>query len=526
VSSPGPHTLPAGWIWAELSAIADVRLGKMLSPKAYEDGLLQLPYLRNENVRWFRVDMGDIKRMGFKPAEVDRYSVRPGDLLVCEGGEPGRCAVVPEHVGNLMFQKALHRVRPLAGVVSTELLQYAFRHFTDTGTVIPRASETTIRHLPLEKIETLLVPIPPPAEQRRIVEKIEELFSKLDAGVEALERVRANLKRYRAAVLKAAVEGRLTEAWRAQHPDVEPASELLERILAERRRAWEEEQLAKFSEQGKTPPKNWRSRYKEPEPPDSTNLPDLPQGWVTLGLGDCATLITKGGTPTSYGHQYTESGIPFVRVEHLSDGRINGESIAQFIDAAADHTLKRSRLRPGDLLFSIAGTIGRTALVSAEDVPANTNQAVAIIRGCDPVLNPRFLRVFLSSSSVQHQALGNARGGAMNNISLGDVRSVLVNIPPLVEQAEIVSEVERRLSVLEEIGRETDAGLKRAARLRQAILKRAFEGRLVPQDPNDEPASVLLERITRERGAAKPRKQRTRSRRQSRAAGEQVAQDA
>ena len=118
------------------------------------------------------------------------------------------------------------------------------------------------------------------SEQRRIVAKIEELFSDLDAGVAALKRIKANLKRYRAAVLKAAVEGRLTEAWRAKHPNTEPATKLLERILAERRKKWEADQLAKFAAAEKTPPKGWREKYVEPLPPDTSGLPELPQGWV------------------------------------------------------------------------------------------------------------------------------------------------------------------------------------------------------------------------------------------------------
>ncbi len=131
-------------------------------------------------------------------------------------------------------------------------------------------------------------------EQRRIDAKIEELFSDLDAGVAALERVRANLKRYRAAVLKAAVEGKLTEEWRAQHPDTEPASVLLDRILTERRRQWEQAQLAKFAHAGKQPPKGWQAKYEEPDPPDARGLPSLPGVWRWMRLDSLASI--EGGT--------------------------------------------------------------------------------------------------------------------------------------------------------------------------------------------------------------------------------------
>ena len=141
-------------------------------------------------------------------------------------------------------------------------------HFSDSAASHRNRSERLVQRLAASTrslngtIKTLPVPIAPLNEQSRIVAKIEELFSDLDAGVANLLRVRANLKRYRAAVLKAAVEGKLTEDWRAQHPDTEPASVLLERILTERRRKWEEDQLAKFAEAGKQPPKGWQEKYR------------------------------------------------------------------------------------------------------------------------------------------------------------------------------------------------------------------------------------------------------------------------
>jgi len=141
---------------------------------------------------------------------------------------------------------------------------------------------------PFVKVGTTLerlFALPPLPEQRRIVAKIEELFSDLDAGVAALERVRANLKRYRAAVLRAAVEGRLTEEWRTRNPATEPAAKLLERILAERRAKWEQDQLRKFKEGGKTPPKGWKEKYEEPAPMRDRPSIELPGDWCWAALG-------------------------------------------------------------------------------------------------------------------------------------------------------------------------------------------------------------------------------------------------
>jgi type I restriction enzyme S subunit len=169
----------------------------------------------------------------------------------------------------------------------------------------------------------------------------------------------------------------------------------------------------------------------------------VPQNWTSGNLSELASLITKGSTPTTYGHKYKSVGIPFIRVENLTDGYIDTSSVTMFIDDAANETLRRSRLCSGDVLISIAGTIGRIAVVRDENVPANINQALAIIRGTDCVLAPLFLMYFLRSSAAHQRALKDARGGAMNNISLGDVARLNVPIPPKREQQRIIEEIEK-----------------------------------------------------------------------------------
>ena len=147
-------------------------------------------------------------------------------------------------------------------------------------------------------------------EQHRIVAKIEELFSDLDAGVAALKRAKANLKRYRAAVLKAAVEGKLTEEWRAKNPPKEPAAKLLERILKERRKKWEEDQLAAYEANGKQPPKNWRDKYQEPAGPDTANLPALPEGWCWAAVEQLGDVQLGTAAFSEASHRPTHAAIP------------------------------------------------------------------------------------------------------------------------------------------------------------------------------------------------------------------------
>jgi type I restriction enzyme S subunit len=190
-------------------------------------------------------------------------------------------------------------------------------YFIYFGTIADRFSRhytgTTIKHLTGASLSQVHFPLPPLNEQHRIVSKIEELFSDLDAGIAALKRAKANLKRYRAADLKFAVEGKLTEEWRAKHPHAEPASKLLARILTERRQKWESDQLAKFNAAGKEPPKGWKEIYVEPTPPDTTDLPELPESWCWV----CVEQLAKGSLPGWQGFDYVDVGIPFVRSQNI-----------------------------------------------------------------------------------------------------------------------------------------------------------------------------------------------------------------
>ena len=158
-------------------------------------------------------------------------------------------------------------------------------------------------------------------------------------------------------------------------------------------------------------------------------MSDLPKGWLSFNLEDISSLITKGTTPTSLGFKFSKTGIRFIKIENIKNKKLITETVHDFISEEVHESLKRSQLQPNDILFSIAGTIGETCLVQNKDLPANTNQAVAIIRGTTNFCDSQFLLYQLSSSVVQSLKY-KARGGAMNNISLGDLRQQKITLPP------------------------------------------------------------------------------------------------
>lgn len=313
-------------------------------------------------------------------------------------------------------------------------------------------------------IRDTLLPVPPLAEQQRIVAEIEKQFTRLEAGVAALRRVQANLKRYRAAVLKAACEGRLVpteaELARAENRAFETGAALLARILAERRKNWQR-----------------RGNYKEPAALDTVGLPQTPKGWTWATLDQ----IGQEGRPIIYGiikpGPHIPDGVPYVRVTEMKDGHIDVPNLKR---ASHERAAKfaRATLAAGDVLISKDGTIGRVAVVPPELAGGNITQHVM-----RAPIHAMMLRDFVvwatRSDRCQHWLTGETRGVALRGVNVEDFRRLPIPIPPLAEQTRIVAEVERRLSVVEELEAAVSTNLLRSTRLRQSILQKAFTGQLL-----------------------------------------------
>ena len=498
--------IPPGWSWTTLKDVTSPR-GQKMKPKDLSGApFIGLEHIEAHTMKLLEVGHADkMKSAGsyFESGDVLYGRLRPYLNKIHEasftGLASGEFIVFPRHdyLDNVFLKYFLNQV---------EFVSYATR--LNTGDR-PRVDFDQLADYPF--------PLPPLNEQRCIVAEVKKQFTRLDASVASLKRVQDNLKRYRASLLQAATEGRLVpteaELARAESRDYEPADQLLKRILAERRERWESQEKR-------------RGKYKEPAAPDTSELPELPEGWVWASAGQ--TTEVKGGIQKQPKRAPRNNSQPFLRVANVQRGNLLLEEIHRIEVFSGE--LDKYRLISGDLLI-VEGNgspreIGRMALWR-DQIPDCVHQNHIIRARALGGVAPQYIEAYWNSRSGASRVVSVASStSGLYTLSATKVSALPVPLPPLCEQHRIVAELEKRLSLLEKAEDVVESNLKKADHLRQSILKRAFSGSLVPQDPSDEPASVLLERIKEEREAAKAAEKnakRVRPRRNKRSAPQESA---
>ena len=448
--------LPKGWVRTRLENCVDILDSRRVPVNADEREK------RTGNVPYY----GATGQVGW----IDDYLFDEELVLLGEDGAPfleplkNKAYIVR---GKSWVNNHAHVLRAIASLTSNSFVCHYLNVFDYTGFV----SGTTRFKLNQSPMRTIPVPLPPLPEQHRIVAKIEELFTRLNAGVEALRKIKTQVKCYRQAVLKHAFEGKLTAEWRQVHKDeLESASLPLERIKQERQ-------------------KNVKFKYKELPPLDTSDLPELPEGWVWTKLGEVASDPQYGWTTSAAVH----GKLRLLRTTDITSGYVDWTSVPFCKDEPPD--IQKYLLHDGDIVISRAGSVGYSHLVKN---PPDAIFASYLIR-FKPLINRSYFALFLMSPSYWESISEKSIGIALANVNASKLKQISIPFPPLPEQHRIVEEIERCFSVADQIEKTLDHSLKQAERLRQSILKRAFEGKLVSQDPNDEPAEKLLERIKEER---------------------------
>jgi len=437
------RSFPEHWVLTELGNILYLKNGYSFKSTDYcEEGI---PLVRISDIQDGRINLDTTVKVPNRLLKSD-FIIENGDLLIAmSGATTGKFGIYignetilqNQRVGNLkLYSKSL---------VSTKYRDYLIASLRD---IIQKSAYGGAQpNISPEKIHKLIIPLPPLNEQKRIVAKLDAILPKVKSARDRLEKIPAILKKFRQSVLAAACSGKLTEDWREEYAQ-RTGKELSE---------WEEVKLESISE-----------------------------------------LITKGASPNWQGIKYTEDKqVLFITSENVYPLELKLD-IKKYVEFSFNEKQKRSILKKGDLLTNIVGaSIGRSAHYNMDDI-ANVNQAVAIIRLLDK-REVDFFLIYLNSPDYISILNNNKVDVARANISLTDLKNMLVPRPPLEEQQEIVRRVEKLFALADSIEEKYKKAYERVEKLEQAILAKAFRGELVEPDPNDEPAEELLKRILEEK---------------------------
>ena len=426
-----PFDLPEGWEWVRLGSVGDMTLGKMLDVTKNK-GTLR-PYLRNINVRWGAFELSDVLEMRFEDDELERYSIRHGDLVICEGGEPGRCAVwQSEEV--VFYQKALHRVRAIE--VLPEFLYYVIRHFIISNQYERYYTGTTIKHLTGQSLRIIPIPLPPLNEQKLIVEHLQRIIEEIDK-IETEKTEALSLVLFaKSKILDLAIRGQLVP----QDPDDEPASVLLERIRAEKEELIKQGKIKRNKKESiifRGEDNSYYEKIGDKVENISDEIPfELPDGWFFVRLKELWELISgRDLSPSEYNADGV--GIPYITgASNFVDGKV---------ELARWTTSPQVITEAGDLLLTCKGTIGGMAFNDFGN--AHIARQIMAIRNTF-TLNSEYLALCMR---FYINAIKDAAKGLIPGISREDILNLILPVPSPNYQAKIVERVAEVTNILSAI---------------------------------------------------------------------------
>jgi type I restriction enzyme S subunit len=501
-------TIPTNWQWATIADIGEVVSGGTPSTKN--------PSFWGGTVNWISpVDLGGYNnKFIFKGAksltetglENSAAKLMPAGSIHFSSRAPIGYVVISKT--NISTSQGFKSIVPAKGIFN----EYVYYFLKSAKRIAEeRASGTTFKELSGKAFSELPIPIPPVDEQHRIVEKIDELFSELDQGIDSLKTCGDHLKVYRQALLKQAFEGKLTEQWRNAHTDQLKTVEQLLTLIKEEREQHYQQQLEEWEEAVKTWEENGKQDKKPSKPQKLTHLlpltkqelnklPPLPKEWVWVRLSVVAENIQIGPFGSLL-HQsdYIKNGVPLVNPSHIKNQRIEPDWNLSVTKQKLSE-LSSYIMRTGDIVIGRRGEMGRCAVVTEKENGFLCGTGSLFIRLL-PNHNPNFYCYSLSSQRVKDFLSEKSIGTTMQNLNQEIIHNVPVPLCTFSEQQKIIEEVDREMTVLSEVKNTIEENLQKAEILRQSILEKAFSGQLVLQAPNDEPGSILLERIRAEREA-------------------------
>jgi type I restriction enzyme S subunit len=430
-------------------------------------------FTKNEGAPLLRIrDIVPGRTQTFYEGDYDpTYLVQPGELVVGMDGD-FNCALWAGP--RALLNQRVCKITPDESRYSKRFLLHVLPGYL--AAINASTPSLTVKHLSSRTVAEIPLPCPPLSEQVEIADKLDEQLTRLDAGVAALKRLQANLKRYRAAVLKAACEGRLVpteaEVARQEGRSYEPASALLDRILAD-------QEVERAALVGQSPKKR---RYQRPSAPQPGSQ-ELPEGWIWTGIDQLAAGAPNAIKAGPFGSalkksSYVPSGFKIYGQEQV----IRGDATFgdYYISKGLYQDLRSYAVVPGDILLSLVGTAGRVLVLPDGAEPGIINPRLIKLTLHRTGVDRRFIAMQIKSPTTRVFFRGSAHGQTMDVINLSMLRQLPIALPPVAEQRRVVAEVERRLSIADELEHIVTANLHRAMRLRQSVLRAAFSGSLAP----------------------------------------------
>ena len=437
-----PFDIPESWEWVTLKQIAVTALGKTLD-KSKNIGEYR-PYLCSINVYWTGIDLSTVKQARFEDSELSKYQLNKGDLLICEGGDVGRSAVW-DRDEEMYYQNALHRVR-FYGNIEPRFFQLLMESYKGAKILDNYSKGMTIKHLVQNSLNSIYFPLPPLAEQRRIVEKIKQLTPYLKK-YGSVETTLSNLNLafpddLKKSILQYAVQGKLVP----QDPADEPASVLLERIRTEKEKLIKAGKIKRDKHESVIfrRDNSYYEKVDEIERCIDDEIPfEIPESWEWCRLKSLTENITSGSR--DWAKYYSTTGAAFLRMGNLSKNSfdLRLEHIQRVtIPSKAEGT--RTSLQSGDLLFSITGDVGMLGLIPDGFEKAYINQHTAMIRFL-PEMRNKYIPYLLLTDYAQKFYNANQHG-IKNSFRLDSIGELLVSIPPEKELFRILQRISLVLS--------------------------------------------------------------------------------
>jgi type I restriction enzyme S subunit len=465
------NDIPVGWEQIHLKDVCEIILGQSPPSETYNTIGQGLPFFQG------KAEFTELYPTAEKWCSIPGKIAEKDDILLSIRAPVGKTNIADSEC---CIGRGLAALRYNNHKFLFYYLRYIEKELDKKGT------GSTFKAISGDIVRNIDIPLPPVPEQQRIVAKIEELFSELDKGVEALKAAQRQLKVYRQAVLQRAFEGKLTEEWRKQQKHLPTTSQLPEQIKAEREK------------QAGATGKKLKSMLSSSE----AELAKLPNGWQWVNLADVSTDIFDGPFGSHLkSSDYTDDGVRVIRLENIGALEFN-DQYRSYVSKEKYETIKKHTVYPGDIVFSsfISEKI-RVALVPSHIQKAVNKADCFCIRTNKTIIGEKYLACFLSTRVAYHQLVNEIHGATRPRINTTQLKSCWIPYCSVEEQRQIVSEIESRLSVADKIEETITQSLKQAEALRQSILKKAFEGKLIPQDPSDEPVEKLLARIRTEKAA-------------------------